>query len=315
VVFSGQPDYQNPYSQQAEFGVEAELALGLSLSTSYIYVHTLHLPRAVDTNLLSGAPLLPTGPAGIPIRRWNAPACTAVPTNCFANPLLLQGNVYTSSANAVYHAGILELKKNFSHHFSLMLNYTWSKALDDATDYNGDYEAFDQTNLAAERARSDFDQRHKLVFAGVFQSPWKGGSNASLHEKIFSGFTVSPIVRYTSGRPFNLLAGSDVNGDRHSTTDRPPGAGRNTGLGPSFFTWDMRVARQFKLNERAALALMVESFNITNRTNFAQVNNTVGVIGPPFNLSGVAAPLPSTPLAFTSAYPKREVQFGMRLTF
>jgi len=71
VLFSGQPDYQNPYSQQGEFGIEREIAAGFSVSASYIYVHTLKLPVAIDINLLP-APLVPAGPAGIPIRQWAA---------------------------------------------------------------------------------------------------------------------------------------------------------------------------------------------------------------------------------------------------
>src|SRR5205807_7115011 len=40
VLFSGQPDYQNPYSQQAEVGIEREITRGFSVSLSGIYVHT-----------------------------------------------------------------------------------------------------------------------------------------------------------------------------------------------------------------------------------------------------------------------------------
>src|SRR5260370_22553261 len=49
VIFSGQPDYQNPYSQQGEFGIEREIRGGVSGSASYIYVHTLKIPAAIDT--------------------------------------------------------------------------------------------------------------------------------------------------------------------------------------------------------------------------------------------------------------------------
>jgi hypothetical protein len=85
VIFSGSPDYQNPYSQQAEFGIEHELSPSLSISASYIYAHTLNLPRARDANLLP-APLAAAGPAGIPIRQWNLnPQLGAAP--CAADPL------------------------------------------------------------------------------------------------------------------------------------------------------------------------------------------------------------------------------------
>jgi hypothetical protein len=70
----------------------------------------------------------------------------------------------------------------------------------------------------------------------------------------------------------------------------------------------MRLSRQFKLSEKVSAHLMVEGFNILNRTNFASVNNVVGIIAPPFNLSGTEAASPSQPLGFTSAFTKRQMR-------
>jgi hypothetical protein len=52
VLFFGQPDYRNPQSQQASLGVERQIGESVSVSANYIYVHTTHLPWAVDKNLL-----------------------------------------------------------------------------------------------------------------------------------------------------------------------------------------------------------------------------------------------------------------------
>lgn len=310
VIFSGQPGYRNPYSQQGEIGIERQISKGLAFSASYIYVHTLKLPVAIDTNLLP-APFVPAGPANIPIRQWSTsagfPCAGANIVNCFVNPLLLQGNQYSSAGAALYQGVILELKGRLSKNFSLLANYTYSKAHDDVLDFNSDYGPNDQTCLSCEHSLSTFDQRHKIVIAGVLDSPWKN--------KILSGFQLSPIIRYNSPHPFNLLAGTNVNNDRHSTNDRPPGAGRNTGIGPNYFDVDMRLSRGIRLSDKANLQLMLEGFNIFNRTNYASVNNVVGVIGPPFDLRGSSALSPSQPLGFTSAYPKRQLQFGVRLSF
>jgi hypothetical protein len=160
----------------------------------------------------------------------------------------------------------------------------------------------------------------------VLESPWGGGKDASLAARILSGFTLSPVVRYNSSHPFNLLAGADVNGDRHSTNDRPIGAGRNTGIGPNYVNFDMRLTRQFKLTEKANLQFMAEGFNLFNRTNLGSVNNVVGPnLGLPaaaggagfttFRVNGTSTASPSQPLGFTSALPKRQLQFGVRLSF
>jgi hypothetical protein len=315
ALFGTQPDYQNPYSLQGEIGVERQLLTGLSVSASYVYIHTLRLPVALDANLLP-APLnsvtLANGQTAS-YRNWNAPQCSAVPSPCFVNPLILQNNVYSSASSALYQGISFEVKQRLTHHFTLMSSYTYSKAHDTSTDFNSDYAPFDETNLAAERAPSDFDQRNKFVAAAVVESPWKNA--------VLKGFELAPIVNYHSGNPFNLLAGVDANGDRHYTNDRPVGAGRNTGLGPSYASLDLRLSRVFRVSEKANIRLLAEGFNITNRTNYASVNNVVGPnfgLTPgftTFNVSGNAALSPTQALGFTSAYPKREIQLGFRMDF
>lgn len=338
VIFSGQPDYQNPYSEQASLGIERQIGNGFSISVSGIYSHTLRLPVAIDVNAVPQAFQFVTVPLAngktAKYRDWYsdptldplafinpaqaAPCAGAKILQCFVNPAILQADQYSSKASALYEGGIVEVKKRFSDNFTLLGNYTYSKAFDNSTDFNSDFGPFDNTNLAEERGLSDFDQRHKFVVAAVIDSPWKN--------TVLSGFELAPIVRYNSGHPFNLLAGADVNGDRHSTNDRPIGAGRNTGLGPDYADFDMRLSRQFKMGEKASLQLVAEGFNLFNRTNFASVNNIVGLgLGLPtalggggattFHVSGTSGVGPSQPLGFTSAFPKREFQLGLRLSF
>jgi hypothetical protein len=87
----------------------------------------------------------------------------------------------------------------------------------------------------------------------------------------------------------------------------------------------MRLTKQIRVNEKASVQFMVEGFNLFNRTNFGAVNNVVGPnFGLPtsaggsgfttFNVSGSNVG-PSQPLGFTSALPRRQLQFGARLAF
>jgi hypothetical protein len=356
VLFSNPPNYRPPQSQQASLGIEREIAPGFSIGVSGIYSHTLYLPVAIDTNLLPTTPTSTvTLASGKPYsyKNWNlfagsdpllggllAPEtpslpCAANPFACFVNPLITQNNQYTSAASSLYEGFIIEVKKRFSDHFTMFGNYTFSKGFDTSTDFNTDYGPQDPTNLALDRGLSEFDERHKVVVAGVFNSPWE--------QAILSGFQLSPIFTYHSGLPFNLLAGGEVNGDNHITNERPLGAPRDTGLGPDFVDFDMRLSWRHKLGEKASVTLTAEGFNIANRTNFASVNNEVnplfGIQTTPgvcpisgrcatgntsFNVhglrSGTVLPdgevvTPSTPLAFTSAFPKRQVQLGIRFSF
>jgi len=76
------------------------------------------------------------------------------------------------------------------------------------------------------------------------------------------------------------------------------------------------LGRTFKLSESCVLHFTAEGFNITNRTNYASVNNIVGAaFAPPFHVHGTADLSPSDPLGFTAALPKREIQLGVRFDF
>jgi hypothetical protein len=336
VLFVNQPGYRPPIAQQASFGIEQELGPGLSFSISGIYTHTQHLPIALDTNLLPAPFTTVTLANGqvVSYRNWNTSAatdplggseglpCADPAVQCFVNPLIVQNNQYSSESYGLYYGGIAELKKRFSNHFSVFGNYTWSKGIDTSTDYNTDYGPQDPTNLNLDRSVSEFDERNKVVIAGVIDSPWK--------QSILSGFQLAPIFSYHSGHPFNLLAGGEVNGDNHTTNERPIGAPRDTGLGPNYIDFDARLSWAHKLGERANLQFTAEGFNIANRTNFASVNNEVSPLFgfdpgfTTFNVSGIrpgsvlpggGTATPSTPLAYTSAFPKRQIQLGLRITF
>src|SRR5262249_40319014 len=175
----------------------------------------------------------------------------------------------------------------------------------------------DQTNVRLERALSAFDQRHKFVVYSLLESPYHTGSGNSVLSNILADFVLTPIFRANGTRPFNLLAGVDLNGDRHSTTARPAFAGRNTGIGPNFWTFDLRLARRIGLrSENRNLELMFEAFNLFNRLNFASVNNTVGpTFPPPYNVRARKDVGPSVALGYTSAFDPRRIQLGFRLNF
>src|SRR5580692_11258567 len=345
VVFVNQPGYRPPIAQQASFGIERELGPGMSFSLSGIYSHTQRIPVAIDTNLLPAPFTTLTLANGqtVSYRNWNTTAAGADPlggtepgglpcdkptAQCFVNPLVVQNNAYSSEAYALYEGLIVEVKKRFSDHFTLFGNYTFSKAFDTSTDFNSDYGPQDPTNINIDRSLSEFDERHKVVIAGVIDSPWK--------QNVLSGFQLAPIFSYHSGHPFNLLAGGEINGDNHTTNERPIGAPRDTGLGPNYVDFDARLSWQHKLGEKANLQFTAEGFNIANRTNFASVNNEVSPLfalpttapwfgegNTSFNVHGIRpgalvngqAATPSTPLAFTSAFPKRQIQLGVRLSF
>ena len=289
LLAASSSDLVNPYAHQASLAVERQIGQDWAVSIEYGFVRTLKLYRLRDRNLLP-APVDPS----LGIRVWNSP-------QYFADPLIGQNNFFEPIVRSFYSGMIVEVRKRFRRSFSLGGNWTFSRSTDEAVDYVRDYQAADQTNLRAERALSSFDQRHKLVAYGLWTAP--------------GGFQLSPIFRANSARPFNLIVGFDLNQDRNDTTDRPPGAGRNTGIGPNFWTIDLRLARTIPFRESLSAELTLEAFNLFNRLNFASINNIVGNIPPPFNLRGRHDRSPSEPLGFSSACDPRRIQWGVRIRF
>jgi hypothetical protein len=125
-----------------------------------------------------------------------------------------------TTGTSSYNGLSVNLKKSYSANFEGLVSYTWSHAIDDSTDVVSTSDA-PQNNFApnAERSRSAFDQRHRLVLSGVYNSGRVSGS--PFMQKALSGFTVAPIIEISAGRPFNILTGTDTNFDFNPLTDRP----------------------------------------------------------------------------------------------
>ena len=328
-------NFQNPETYQFSGAIQQAVGAGVAVEVSYLHSRGVHQVRPVDvrnyrvtgTSPFTGQPTLAATDLG----------CFVVPGttsgfNCSTTGGALNGNFlpryaldaeYQSVANTFYDAGTVQVTKRFSRNYSINANYTLSKTIDEATDFNTDYLAQNPLNVRDDRSLSAFDQRHRVVLSGVFISP---STNVILKDFVFS-----PIFTAGSGRPFNLLIGTDTNNDSRLYNDRPALAGRNTGRGEPFYSFDMRLARRFFAKERRYLELTFEAFNLFNHVNYNGINNVVGfscvanfptnprcagatsVI--PINARGIEGISSTAPLGFTSAAPARQLQFGARYNF
>jgi hypothetical protein len=330
AIFTAHPDVVNPYSHQASFGIEREVVTNLSVAANYIINRGVHLLRGRNSNLM-----LRRGTNGEVLRD----PVLHVPLQTTIDPRYVQINLVESSGNSIYHGFTLAVNKRYSRHSQFLIAYTLAKAIDDTTDlFTVDLHPRDQLNLRQERGLSSTDQRQRLVVSAIFDSPFKAGAGQPVLSRIFADFTLAPIFTYGSGRPFNLLFGDDINGDTNFTTDRPimlddqlrpilhDGepiyAGRNTGRGPNFMTWDVRIAKRMKFanRERLYLEAIFEAFNLFNRVNFSGINPYVGempirALGGSFRVGGRREALPTDPLGFTSAFAPRQLQVALKLNF
>jgi hypothetical protein len=251
-------------------------------------------------------------------------------------PLSAFGDVsaQVSDGNSFYNALNLEMKKRFSSNIQFLATYTWSHSIDDSSDLQTLLKPQNNRNFRAERSDSLFDQRHRFVFSGVMTAPdsWRsaGGFKRFMH-----GFSIAPILEMSSGRPFNILAVGDSNGDFQSTNERPsvradgtlcatgvdanclqgvfPADGnlpRNSGITHGYISLDTRITKRIDFGERVKLDLIAEGFNLFNRFNEAAGNPFYQVVNAFGQRSG--RKYFSQP---TSAFDPRQFQFGAKISF
>jgi hypothetical protein len=124
-----------------------------------------------------------------------------------------------SNGSSVYHGFSANLRKRFGNHYEFLASYTWSHAIDDSTDLQSTLTPQDSYYPALDRSNSLFDQRHRFVFSGVYQTGKLGGSGFA--RKFLSDWTFAPIIEVASGRPFNIITSGGDNLQLSSLTSRP----------------------------------------------------------------------------------------------
>ncbi|MGH9329236.1 MAG: hypothetical protein ACRD09_02235, partial [Vicinamibacterales bacterium] len=304
LVISIDPGLETPYAHHASVGLEREIAPGLAASASLMYVRGFNQLGTIDYNPVVaalGAGRRPLDTGGVAGRSSS----------------VLQ---YTSFGETWYRGLAVSLNGRYSGGHQFLVAYTLSKAEDNSTDFQSAF--LPQTNGRGrnpddidglpigfnpddERGPSLQDQRHRFVASGVYALP--------------ADFVVSSIVTVASGRPYNILAGADLNGDgdggafppdraRTTPTDPASSVGRNSGTMPWQAMIDLRVSKRLSLGPRVAIEGIFEVFNLFDRTNYTEVNNIFG--------SGA---YPGSPLAtfgrFEQAGPPLQIQLGARLSF
>ncbi|HXG93604.1 MAG TPA: TonB-dependent receptor [Blastocatellia bacterium] len=305
VVFDVDPNYENPYSIQGSLGITREIANNLSLDVAYQVYRGVHIQVSHEVNYKETGVVDPAF----------GPQFTRI------DPTITQKNIYKSIGNSIYHGMTVSLRKRYSSNFQFEANYTFSKAIDDQTDFNSAFAAFIPTRLDLERAVSAFDVPHIFTANAVIRIPFKSGPNSNILARALADVTISPIVFARSGIPFTLRIGTDVNGDTHALYDRPFRASRNTGRGDNFVSANLRVSKQFYVNRDRGVRIefISEASNLFNRVNFTSVNDVIGRTSPllfgPFKQHGSKDIPRTSPLGFTSAAPGRQIQFGLKMAF
>lgn len=205
-----------------------------------------------------------------------------------------------NAGNSEYDALSVGVTKRFGSRYTFSANYVYSSALDSVTDDHLGANPNDFNDVVgAERAQSDFNQRHRFVAYGTINLPL---------QIEFTG-----VATLASGLRINPLTGFDNNGDGINT-DRPAGFARNSFVGPSHRRFDASFVKKIamkSLGETMRLELRADIYNAFNNSNFYRFNNRYGNLA-----SGLPEPTLAQPLSgISSVDPGRQIQFGARFVF
>ncbi len=320
--FAVASDFEFPRTLQMNFSVQRQITDQLTVGAAYIRSVARNLPFARDVNY---------------------PVVNATATNAGANILARRPNpafgavtVLDSDQRADYEGLQITSSMRFNKLFSYNGFYTLSKTTSSVQLHNNTVLGLAQNfgNLDAEEGNADTDQRHVFSMSFNFQPDFYGGSNRIL-KGILNGWSISPIVKMRSGRPFTVTNGGvDANLDGVATdrarligdprisnptavrwfntaafAQNPIVTGiatdgnspRNFLYGPGFRVVDLALSRDFKFGERFKLRLRGEGTNVLNLVNLGQPNSTFST-GTSFG-------------TITDGGAMRILQFGARLTF
>jgi hypothetical protein len=338
AFFSVSPNFKSQYAFQASASVQQELAPNLSLEIGYQLYRGVHIQEIQEANYVQDTAL--------PIDPFVGPFYVPKPgtTNGQPNTQIVENNQTTSDGSSTYNGVTTSLNKRFGHGLQFQVNYTFSRAIDDTSDFSSQSTPFRPGLLSRDWSQSDFNIKHSFVASAVYESPIRVGNNFT--SALLSNFVIAPIVSVRSGVPFTLLVpGIESNGTSgHTSEARPYNEGRNDGIGPNYSSFDMRVSRGIVLKRDSALRLdlIAQAANIINHTNFTSVQNifpntavtnaeglttsalastpegTVNLLNGPYDYKGFKPNGPSQltdPLAFESAAPPRQISFGLQFAF
>lgn len=280
------PHNSVPYTENYMLSLQRQIGTNALLTVSYVGNQGHHILVLVPTN---------TGNAALCL---SLPGCGPFAENGARQglgpnygPMTAQKSIGNSNFNA------LEANFRFAmgKRATLLLGYTWSKSIDDASNLGEQINPF---NDRLNRVISSWDMPHNFVAT----------YHVALPGRVLDGWSLSGTTRLSSGFPITLFDDSDRsllgtlgNGVNNQLLDTPqmfagplqintdPRNGQpafNTSIfapetlgvlgnaprrsfhGPGILNFDMELSKNFRLGEARSIDFRIEAFNVFNHAQF-----------------------------------------------
>jgi hypothetical protein len=186
---------RNPYVEEWSFSLQHQITPTLMAEGDYFGSHGVKLLGQVLDNV---APVPGVTPVAQRVR-W--PQFAPYVNNGF--------DEYMSW----YHGLVLKLEKRFAQNMSFMVDYTWSKTLDES-DSLGNGNIYGQPtanptrfNINMFKGPAGYDIRHRLSATYAYDTPWK--THNAVLDAVLANWQLSGIVTADSGVPFYVYLTTD----------------------------------------------------------------------------------------------------------
>ena len=195
TIYQANSNLRTPYILQTGISVERQLTKNANLSVTYLGSRGLH--QFFTENI-------------------NPPECASFPCDASTAPRPLGGsnNIYQYQSEGVFKQNQLIVNSSIrmGTKLSLFGYYTLNYANSDTGAGASSFPS-SQNNISLDYGRSAFDIRHRVFFGGTIGLPY--------------AFRLSPFMIASSGLPYNITTGQDLNGDS-IFNDRPAFASPNS---------------------------------------------------------------------------------------
>ncbi len=349
-IVSSSPELRNPYMQHFSLGMQYRLSKSWTADMSYVGT--------------KGTALTVYGPGNsVRLDRRPRPAVSLEderarltefqqafarqngPGNSRLDPRFNDVDLLTDGGSSTYHSFQFELRKSFSNGLTLRSSYTFSKSIDNSSDYSPGQNptdsnfAQDQFNLAGERGVSNFDIPHRFILTSYWQLPFFRDQKG-IAGKVLGGWSFATINQMQTGIPATILAGSRlgitdpnmdgnfvagldanrancaaVSGTFQQVYSQPllgnfGNCGRNTARMNNLFNYDWTFAKNIRLVESGFLGS--GPWNLEFRTDLFNIFNVPFITATGNDWRNVSSPQFGF---FNAAGPARRLQMALRLTW
>ncbi len=195
TIYRANPNLRTPMIMQTGISVERQLTKNANLSVTYLTSRGTH--QFFTENI-------------------NPPECSTNPCDASVapRPLGTSDNIYQYQSEGVFKQNqlIINSSVRLGTKLSLFGYYTLNYANSDTGAGASSFPSA-ANNISLDYGRSAFDIRHRVFFGGTIGLPY--------------AFRLSPFMVASSGLPYNVVTGQDLNGDS-IFNDRPAFASANS---------------------------------------------------------------------------------------